>query len=1223
MSGQNGVSFKELFNKDIEQSVNGVIKANDEKELDTEVSEYVLTDEIRRNLDKFFDSYNDQSNHEQNGAWISGFFGSGKSHLLKMLSHILGNVPAQLVDKGDGTKPTMGREQIVRTFVSKAEEQDDLMLAGQLERTLSIPATSILFNIDQKADKSNADDALLYAFVRVFDEARGYFGKSPYVAKFERDLDRNGLLDEFKRHFEQASGETWDSSRDASILWDTEISEAYAAATGKPVQDSIMKRYEDTYTMTVGDFADDVNEWLTHQEPNHRILFLVDEVGQFIGEKRELMLSLQSIAEDLAVKTNGRAWVVVTSQEDMDSIVGDRTRQQSYDFSKIQGRFSIRLKLNSADVVEVIQKRLLTKKPEYGTLMDDLWNEQGNNLRTMFEFTGETKRFSVNGRMFDKNDFIASYPFVNYEFGLFQDTLRGMSRFGMFDGRHSSVGERSMLSTVSSALRDSKDETVGALVPFDRLYDGIADAIQSTSNYRIKDAEKRLTSDVRDLGVRLLKVLLLVKHVDGFPATVHNLRILLTDRFGMDVIAFEADIKKALDALEHDMYVQRVGDTYNYLTNEEQDIEQEIKNTDVDPSKETELFKDILLNDVLGGKTAVMYGPQKAPFQYGLKIDQVPQGKQQPIWLDVVTSANEQERKDAVRKDWGNRDTITLVLDTRDGRLADDIRNYTKTDTYLLRTDRKSQSEVRQQIISRKVTANEKLRDDLRERVKKAAADGVFYYNGEPVEVKSTEVRAHVAEGLNVLIGRYYPDFKLLGGVSYTEADLARIIMDASQNRESTLDGTNGTANMIEAPADDVYSYISREKNKKRAINLDDILEQYDKSPYGWPYAAILACVGHLFGTERITLSLDGKPIQRTEAASLLRETKRHGGILVDLPRRFDARKVSALRDFAKDFLNISAGEQPTSASDLAQLVCDRLKNYADELTRLRTNNAKLDFTAQLDEPIEKIRFDAGMATDWLLGDFTGEDTDNGSEELLDLKEEVIDPIVSFLNGSQLQVLETSRQWLKDNEANIASCASQSVAEAYREAKRLADDSNIFRGSKASTLKKTVDTLRGQMDSIVQTEREKALGKAKGIRARIEASDEYRDATAQAQAEALATMDRIEERIRTTSLILAMGRITDELDSDTYPRLINMLAGSKPKPKPAVESTTPTGEAAEAHAPEPQQTSAPVRMAVSLSKIEPPRIKDSLETADDVDDFLDAYRRELMAAIENGKKILL
>ena len=74
----------------------------------------MLTEEICRNLAKFLDAYNDPSNHEQNGAWISGFFGSGKSHLLKMLSHVLGEVPAELVDKGN--KPTMNREQIVRTL---------------------------------------------------------------------------------------------------------------------------------------------------------------------------------------------------------------------------------------------------------------------------------------------------------------------------------------------------------------------------------------------------------------------------------------------------------------------------------------------------------------------------------------------------------------------------------------------------------------------------------------------------------------------------------------------------------------------------------------------------------------------------------------------------------------------------------------------------------------------------------------------------------------------------------------------------------------------------------------------------------------------------------------------------------------------------------------------------------------------------------------------------
>ena len=636
MNGESAISFKELFSKDIDRNINGVIKANDEKNLDDEVNEYVLTEEICRNLAEFLDAYNDPSNHEQNGAWISGFFGSGKSHLLKMLSHILGEVPAELVDKGN--KPTMSREQIVRAFMGKAESQDDQMLAGQLEKTLTIPATSILFNIDQKADKSNASDALLYAFVRVFDEARGFYGKNPFVAKFERDLANNGYLDDFKQAFEHAAGKPWSEGRDEAVLWDDEICEAYATVTGKPEQDSIIQRYEDTYTMTVGDFADDVNAWLSHQESNRRILFLVDEVGQFIGENRELMLSLQSIAEDLAVKTNGRAWVVVTSQEDMDTIVGDRTKQQSYDFSKIQGRFSIKLKLNSADVVEVIQKRLLTKKPEYESVMNELWDEQNANLRTMFEFTRETSKFSSN-KAYGKDDFIASYPFVNYEFELFQNVLREMSRYNMFSGRHASVGERSMLSTISSTLRSSQNETVGGLVPFDKLYDGIADAIQSTSNFRINQAEKRLGSDIKELGVRLLKVLLLVKHVDGFPTTPHNLRILLTDQFDMDVMGLERNIKYVLGELEKDTYVQRVGDTYNYLTNEEQDIEQEIKNTDIDSTKEIDELKKILVSDVLG-KMTVAYGEQRAQFRYGLRIDGVQQSAQQPIWLNVVTSTN-------------------------------------------------------------------------------------------------------------------------------------------------------------------------------------------------------------------------------------------------------------------------------------------------------------------------------------------------------------------------------------------------------------------------------------------------------------------------------------------------------------------------------------------------------------------------------------------------------
>lgn len=829
-------------------------------------------------------------------------------------------------------------------------------------------------------------------------------------------------------------------------------------------------------------------------------------------------------------------------------------------------------------------------------------------------------QFLPYNKAYSKDDFIASYPFVNYEFELFQNVLREMSRYNMFSGRHASVGERSMLSTISSTLRSSQNETVGALMPFDKLYDGIADAIQSTSNFRINQAEKRLGSDIKELGVRLLKVLLLVKHVDGFPTTPHNLRILLTDQFDMDVMELERNIKYALGELGKDTYVQRVGDTYNYLTNEEQDIEQEIKNTDIDSTKEIDELKKILVSDVLG-KMTVAYGEQRAQFRYGLRIDGVQQSAQQPIWLNVVTSTNAQDRADAIRMGMGMRDTITLLLDMSDKTLLDDLRMYVKTYTYLMRTDKNTQSEVRQQIISRKSIANERLYAELRTRVAKAAANGEFDYNGGKVEVKSTEVQARMAEGLGTLIGRYYTNFSLLGGQRYEETDLARIIMNASQHQPGMLDGMNAVQDKLDVPADDVFAAVSRDKGKGMVATVKSLLDAYGSVPYGWPYAATLACIGHLYGSDRITLTLDGKPVQRSEAARLLRETKKQDSIRVDLPRVFDTRKVSQLRDFARDFLGLTAADLPSNAIDLAEAVTARLKREAESLTQLRVRNAQFGFVQQLDAPIEKINYASGMSEDWLLGDFTAQETENGSEELLEFKEDVIDPIVAFLNGSQSRILADGLEWLKNNKPNI-DYAFGTTASLYQSAEQLANDPNIFR--KTNKFKTTIDDLREETDAAIRTERANALKDVEGIRAKIHDSAEYQHAAQAAQAEAETELDQVAERMQNMLFIYKMRESVHELSERTYPQLINRLSASAPRPKtaPAGEAQAPTAMTTDVNTPESRQEVTP-RVAVSFATISRPHTKDALETKDDVDDFLDAYRRELIAAIENGKKILL
>ena len=83
------MTLKTIFKKPVDRPIEGVIKADDEASLRLEIEEYVLTNEVEKRLESFLDAYN---NYEgANGVWVSGFFGSGKSHLLKMLALLLEN----------------------------------------------------------------------------------------------------------------------------------------------------------------------------------------------------------------------------------------------------------------------------------------------------------------------------------------------------------------------------------------------------------------------------------------------------------------------------------------------------------------------------------------------------------------------------------------------------------------------------------------------------------------------------------------------------------------------------------------------------------------------------------------------------------------------------------------------------------------------------------------------------------------------------------------------------------------------------------------------------------------------------------------------------------------------------------------------------------------------------------------------------------------------------
>ncbi len=221
--------LNEIFAKDIQRPIEGVIKADDAAHLGTEVEEYVLTNEVAKGLEILLEDYTNYTN--ANGVWISGFFGSGKSHLLKMLAHLLGGVEGQAFD----------RANVSGSFRAKAT---DAFLPGLLTKADRIPAKSLLFNIDQKATLISKDqaDALFKVFVKVFDESRGYYGNQGHVARFERDLDERGQYAGLRRHTSGSRAVPGPGPR-ADRSGRPNIDGAFAEVNGQPGPDRIITQY--------------------------------------------------------------------------------------------------------------------------------------------------------------------------------------------------------------------------------------------------------------------------------------------------------------------------------------------------------------------------------------------------------------------------------------------------------------------------------------------------------------------------------------------------------------------------------------------------------------------------------------------------------------------------------------------------------------------------------------------------------------------------------------------------------------------------------------------------------------------------------------------------------------------------------------------------------------------------------------------------------------------
>lgn len=1158
------MNLQAIFERDVNRPIEGVIKADDEASLKSELEEYVLTNEVAKRLDQFLDAYNNY--HGANGVWVSGFFGSGKSHLLKMLALVLEN---RVVD---GT-------HALDLFLPKIQE--DKILAAALQKAVAIPSRSILFNIDQKADiiSKTQSDALLAVFVKVFDEACGYYGKQPYIAQFERELDRDGLFDKFKVEFQLAAGNDWDWGRARPARVASFIDQAFNSVTGQKVE-GVLDKFRHDYRLSIEDFAHHIQEWLDRQAPNSRLNFFVDEVGQYVSENTKLMTNLQTVAESLATKCNGRAWVIVTAQEEMKAVIGEMSKQQSNDFTKIQARFANRMKLTSADVAEVIQKRLLLKNSSGQQQLAAIYNQQSNNFKTLFDFADGATTYR-NFR--DADHFVSAYPFIPYQFDLFQTAIQGISLHNGFEGKHSSVGERSMLGVFREVAIAIAARPVGQLATFDLMFEGIRTSLKAVIQSAIQVAEKNLGDE---FAVRLLKALFLVKYVKGFKSTLRNLSVLMLDRFDQDIPALRKKIEAALNLLEQQTYIQRNGDVYEYLTDEEKDIEQEIKNTEVESSDVVAELERLVFDHVIKQRKIRYENGQDYP--YARKMDDRLQGREHELAIHVITPFSESAGNETVQRMQSmGRDELRVVLQ-EDERLVRDLLMYKRTEKYIRQNVSVAQQEIVKRILNDKGFQNRERLVEIENRLGQLLSQAKLIINSGDIEVSGDDPQARILRGFHQLIEYSYPNLRMLRGVAYNEGDVGNFLRHSQEG----LLGNDAT-NLTEAEQE-LLAFVQSNARGGVRTTLKSLIERFERKPYGWYYAAILCNVALLCARGKLELRSDSNVLEDDALERALRNTHGHANVVLEPQVEYTASQVRALKDFYSEFFDGPA--KATEAKALARETAEAFSALQHELAELHAQVGQFPFLSVLAPVLTTLKETAAKNSSWFLTELPRQE-----DTLLDVKEQLIDPLRKFMGtadkpGQQAQLYIEALTFTQAQEDNFSYIQGDEVAQI----KATLADANCYKGNRLQLLKSQLDALRQKITEQRDLEANAATSAIQALEAKMRGEAKFTALPHERQASLLKEFKAVSDSIENQKRIAMIRDLRRRFEEQDYSRLLAQL--------------DVTEQSNNAKQPEPPKL-------VAARSITIPFDKAWLADEVDLDRYLNALRQEWLKEIQAGKRV--
>jgi hypothetical protein len=911
------MKIKEMFKDDIDRNINGVVQVgeNEKDIVEQEVKEYVVTSELKKHYSKFFNEYSESFDKptDKVGVWITGFFGSGKSHFLKMLSYLLEN-------------KKIGDKNTVDYFEEKFDDQLTFM---NIQKCVKEPTETILFNIDAKSSGSKTDNSIMEVFYKVFYDHLGLFGSDLKVARLEQFIINKGKMDEFKEAFEEINGDSWENTRAQYDFFETDVEEAL-------VQADVMTQKNAEHWFEHSEIADtspeslvnEVKKYVDSKGKDFRLLFMIDEAGQFIGESGSMLLNLQSLVELFGSVCRGQVWVIATGQEALDDMA---IKLREDEFSRIMARFPIRLSLTSSSVGEVIEKRLLTKTDEANSILNGVYENNENVLSNLYAFDTDVK--DIKGYT-SEDEFARIFPFVPYQFTIMQKVFNEIRKHG-HAGKHQSSGERSMLNGFQESAQHIENNNELTLVPMYAFYDTLHSFLDTSVRSVIERAEKASNNGdgLTEEDVNLLKLLYLIRYIDDIKSNIENLTILMADTITVDKIVLRGKVVESLERLQKQNYISRNGDIYQFLTDEEQDIAREISNQTVDAANVISQICKTIFDDIY---TTKKYRYTKNGYQYDFDFDKSVDEQNHGsttggMKLRFVTEANDANELKLITD---SKDYEAICKLSNEYSVFSDLENVLKIDKFIKQKNVNQLPQSIQDIITNKQREARRLQNEAKEKLSEAIIKGKFYIDGTVVNLSGTSVKAVLDNALETLVEHTYSGLSLIDDQASSEADIRALL----KGEVAELEGIESNKQACE----EVYNYLDSSAAMGLHFTMTDIQSRYQDIPYGWREIDVAYVVAKLIHDQKVTIKHSGQTIQPTDyqLIDFLRKKSETSSTSISIRETISASKMKKVKDILKEYFEVM--DVPSDEDGLVRFVANKFSEERVNLEKMNDLNASV-----------------------------------------------------------------------------------------------------------------------------------------------------------------------------------------------------------------------------------------------------------------------------------------